>query len=118
VTHDPKEAMAISDKIAFIQEGQIIQYDTPQNIYYRPNSKALASFFGIANFIGEKCYRLSQIKLHRDEGMYKAHVKHTTFRGEYYELHIDVEVEQKMYPFVVFDYDDFHQTETFFISLS
>ena len=50
VTHDPKEAMAISDKIAFIENGEIIQYDTPQNIYYQPKSKALASFFWYCQF--------------------------------------------------------------------
>ncbi len=118
VTHDPKEAMAISDKIAFIQNGEIIQYDTPQNIYYQPKSKSLASFFGIANFIDEKCYRLNQISLNKQEGMYKAKLEHSIFRGEYYELHINVEVNQKQYPFVVFDYNSFHKEEDFFVSLT
>ena len=118
VTHDPKEAMAISDKIAFIQNGEIIQYDTPQNIYYQPKSKSLASFFGIANFIDEKCYRLNQISLNKQEGMYKAKLEHSIFRGEYYELHINVEVNQIQHPFVVFDYNSFHKEEEFFVSLT
>lgn len=118
VTHDPKEAMAISDKIAFIQNGEIIQYDTPQNIYYQPKSKVVASFFGIANFIDEKCYRLNQITLKKEEGMYKAKLNHATFRGEYYELYIDIEVDQKQYPFIVFDYDSFHKEQEFFVSLT
>ena len=117
VTHDPKEAMAISDKIAFIQDGEIIQYDTPQNIYHQPKSKALASFFGIANFIDEKCYRLNQISLNKEKGTYKASLNHAIFRGEYYELHIDIEVNQKRYPFTVFDYDSFHKEEKFYVSL-
>lgn len=118
VTHDPKEAMAISDKIAFIENGEIIQYDTPQNIYYHPKSKSLASFFGVANFIEEKCYRLNQIHLSKDKGLYKASLDHAIFRGEYYELHINVEVNEIMYPFVVFDYETFHKEETFFVSLT
>ena len=117
VTHDPKEAMAISDKIAFLENGEILQYDTPQNIYYQPKSKTVASFFGVANFIDKECYRLNQISLHKQDGMYKAQVKHVIFRGEYYELHIDVKVNQKEYPFVVFDYDDFHKEQEFYISL-
>jgi len=117
VTHDPKEAMAISDKIAFIEDGEIIQYDTPQNIYYQPQSKVVASFFGIANFIDEQCYRLDQITLNREKGMYKAIVDYSIFRGEYYELHIHLNVNQKQYPFVVFDYNDFHKEEEFYISL-
>lgn len=118
VTHDPKEAMAISDKIAFIENGELIQYDSPQNIYYQPKSKIVASFFGIANFIDEKCYRLNQIKLNKKEGMYKAKLNHAIFRGEYYELYIDIEINQKQYPFVVFDYDSLHKEEEFFISLT
>jgi len=117
VTHDPKEAMAISDKIAFLENSEIVQYDTPQNIYYQPKSNTVASFFGVANFIEEQCYRLNQITLHKQEGMYKAQVDHVIFRGEYYELHINVEVDQKHYPFVVFDYDDFHTEREFYISL-
>ncbi len=117
VTHDPKEAMAISDKIAFLENGEILQYDTPQKIYYQPETKTVASFFGIANFIEEQCYRLNQIKLSMDEGMYKAQVDHSIFRGEYYELHINVNVDQKQYPFVVFDYNNFHTKESFYISL-
>ena len=118
VTHDPKEAMAISDKIAFLENAEIIQYDTPENIYYQPKSKALASFFGIANFIDEKCYRLNQIHLSREEGMYKATLDHAIFRGEYYELHINVDVHGKAYSFIVFDYDTFHKEASFFVSLT
>ena len=117
VTHDPKEAMAISDKIAFLENSEIVQYDTPQNIYYQPKSNTVASFFGVANFIEEQCYRLNQITLHKQEGMYKAQVNHAIFRGEYYELHINVNVNQQQYPFVVFDYDDFHTEQEFYISL-
>ena len=117
VTHDAKEAMAISDKIAFIEEGEIIQYDTAQNIYYHPKTKVVASFFGIANFIEEKCFRLNQITLNKQEGMYKANLDYAIFRGEYYELHITVNVNQKHYPFIVFDYNDFHKEEAFYISL-
>ena len=105
VTHDPKEAMAISDKIAFLENGEILQYDTPQNIYYHPKSKTVASFFGVANFIDEQCYRLNQISLNKQEGMYKVQVDHSIFRGEYYELHINVNINQREYPFVVFDYN-------------
>jgi ABC-type Fe3+/spermidine/putrescine transport system ATPase subunit len=118
VTHDPKEAMAISDKIAFIENGEIIQYDTPQNIYYQPKSKSLASFFGIANFIDEKCYRLNQIDLNKEEGMYKAQVEYSIFRGEYYELHINVNIDEKKYPFTIFDYNNFHTEQEFYLSLN
>ena len=118
VTHDPKEAMAISDKIAFIENGEIIQYDTPENIYYQPKSKELASFFGIANFIEDQCYRLNQISLNKQEGMYQAQLDYAIFRGEYYELYINVDVDGKEYPFIVYDHGDFHTLQEFYISLN
>jgi len=118
VTHDPKEAMAISDKIAFIENGEILQYDTAENIYQNPKSQGLATFFGIANFIDDKCYRLNQISLHSKEGMYKVQLDYALFRGDYYELHIHVDVHGKQYPFTVFDYEDFHTLQVFYISLN
>jgi len=117
VTHDPKEAMAISDRIAFLEDGEIIQYDRPQDIYYQPNSKSVASFFGIANYIDEQCYRLNQITMSRDEGMFRVSLKHSIFRGEYYELHVDVVAGEEQYPFILFDYGDFHREQEFYISL-
>lgn len=46
VTHDQYEAMMLSDKIALMNNGKIIQYDTPENLYHTPNSKAVATFIG------------------------------------------------------------------------
>lgn len=45
VTHDKQEALQISDRIAFIKDGEIVQIDSPQNIYLKPNSLAVAEFF-------------------------------------------------------------------------
>lgn len=50
--------------------------------------------------------------------MYKAELNHAIFRGEYYELHIDIEVDKKHYPFVVFDYESFHKEQKLFVSLT
>ena len=51
VTHDQSEAMAISDRVAIMKDGDIIQLGTPQEIYEYPNSKFIANFIGKANFI-------------------------------------------------------------------
>ena len=51
VTHDISDAMNISDKIAVIDNGTIIQIDTPNEIYNNPNSKKVAGLFGETNFI-------------------------------------------------------------------
>ena len=49
VTHDQEEALGLSDKIAVINNGQIIQYDTPEKIYFEPKDKFVAAFVGRAN---------------------------------------------------------------------
>lgn len=51
VTHDPEEAMQFADRIAIMNDGQIEQIDVPTNIYNRPNSVFVASFFGQVNIL-------------------------------------------------------------------
>jgi putative spermidine/putrescine transport system ATP-binding protein len=49
VTHDQEEALAISDRVAVMNQGRIEQFDTPQEIYRRPASAFVANFVGISN---------------------------------------------------------------------
>jgi len=46
ITHDPKDAMFMGDFIAVMNNGKILQFDTPTNIYNKPNSPFVARFFG------------------------------------------------------------------------
>lgn len=51
VTHDQSEAMAISDKVVIMKDGNIMQIGSPQEIYEFPASRFVANFIGKANFI-------------------------------------------------------------------
>jgi ABC-type Fe3+/spermidine/putrescine transport system ATPase subunit len=51
VTHDQSEAMSISDRIAVMKKGRIIQVGTPQELYFSPNSLFVAHFIGESNFL-------------------------------------------------------------------
>jgi mannopine transport system ATP-binding protein len=51
VTHDQEEAMVMSDIIAVMNEGRLVQMGTPRDLYQRPNSPFVADFIGRANFI-------------------------------------------------------------------
>lgn len=51
VTHDQEEAMAISDRIAVMNNGEILQCSHPQEIYQRPNDLFVASFIGKTNML-------------------------------------------------------------------
>jgi multiple sugar transport system ATP-binding protein len=46
VTHDYKEAMALSDRIAILQKGKLMQLDTPEKVYHQPANEFVASFLG------------------------------------------------------------------------
>jgi ABC-type Fe3+/spermidine/putrescine transport system ATPase subunit len=51
VTHDQDEALAMSDRVAVMNEGRIEQVGTPSEIYDRPGSEFVASFIGDTNLI-------------------------------------------------------------------
>lgn len=54
VTHDQEEALAISDRIAIINSGRIMQVDTPATIYKKPQNTFVAGFIGTSNFMDGK----------------------------------------------------------------
>lgn len=49
VTHDQREALALSDRIAVFNKGKVVQCDTAEAIYREPKSQFAASFVGDAN---------------------------------------------------------------------
>ena len=51
VTHDQEEALAISDRIAVMKDGNIMQIGTPSEIYAKPENPFVAGFIGVSNFV-------------------------------------------------------------------
>ena len=51
VTHDQDEAMTMSDRVAVMQNAQLLQVGSPEEIYMRPNCEAVARFIGAANIL-------------------------------------------------------------------
>ena len=51
VTHDPEEAMFMSDKIGVLNNGCIEQFGSPIDLYLRPKSAFIAEFFGEINML-------------------------------------------------------------------
>jgi putrescine transport system ATP-binding protein len=52
VTHDQEEAMTVASRIAVMSKGELVQVDTPAQIYEAPKSRYVADFIGNVNFIG------------------------------------------------------------------
>jgi ABC-type Fe3+/spermidine/putrescine transport system ATPase subunit len=51
VTHDQAEALALSDRIALMAAGRIIEVGTPEAVYRTPRSRLTAEFLGVANLL-------------------------------------------------------------------
>ena len=49
VTHDQEEAMEVSDRVAIMDQGEIVQIDTPSNVYDHPANAFVYSFLGNVN---------------------------------------------------------------------
>jgi spermidine/putrescine transport system ATP-binding protein len=57
VTHDQEEALTMSDRIAVMSEGRILQIGAPEEIYERPRSRFVADFIGQTNFLTGRLVR-------------------------------------------------------------
>ncbi|HEY0890679.1 MAG TPA: ABC transporter ATP-binding protein [Nocardioides sp.] len=55
VTHDQEEALAMSDRIAVLRDGRLVQVGTPVELYERPASRYVAEFLGESNIFTGRC---------------------------------------------------------------
>ena len=51
VTHDQEEALTMSDRMAVMDRGRVLQIGDPRSIYERPASRFVADFIGVSNFL-------------------------------------------------------------------
>lgn len=67
VTHSQQEALAISDRVAVLNHGNIVQYAAVEELYHRPKSSFVATFVGEANFVaadgGTQMLRPEQMRI-------------------------------------------------------
>jgi iron(III) transport system ATP-binding protein len=59
VTHDQEEALSLSDRVAVMREGRLLQTAVPKQLYERPASRFVADFVGTNNFIAGVCRDVS-----------------------------------------------------------
>lgn len=86
ITHDKEDAFFLSDRIAIMYGGDILQTGTPKEIYNNPVDLYCAKFLGKVTQIDENSYiRPENIKICKD-GINSAVVKNITFYGSFYEV--------------------------------
>ena len=62
VTHDQEEALTLSDRIAILDTGRIVQSGPPQAVYERPRTVFAADFLGDANFFTGRAMRDGRVR--------------------------------------------------------
>ncbi|MBN06869.1 MAG: Fe3+/spermidine/putrescine ABC transporter ATP-binding protein [Rhodospirillaceae bacterium] len=75
VTHDQSEALALSDRVAIMSEGDIVQEGSPREVYGKPKNEFVASFLGVANFLIGEVEHIENgyglIRVDRQDGLMK-----------------------------------------------
>ncbi|GIT86506.1 MULTISPECIES: ABC transporter ATP-binding protein [Roseobacter] len=66
VTHDQEEAMTVASRVAVMDEGRIMQVETPERIYEAPNSLYVADFIGEVNIISGTARAVGDEQFHID----------------------------------------------------
>ncbi|WP_276280391.1 ABC transporter ATP-binding protein [Halorussus caseinilyticus] len=117
VTHDQEEALAVSDRVAVINDGRVEQVGKPEDVYRRPETRFVAEFLGENNVfegevdggevrVGATSFRLAGLDapegsevvfcvrpeyLVRDggENAFEASVEAVEFLGESFRVHLD-----------------------------
>ena len=74
VTHDQEEALTMSDRIAVMDRGRILQLGTPAEIYDRPASRFVANFIGTSNILTGRLAPGRQGKVVEVDGGTEIHV--------------------------------------------
>jgi len=69
VTHDQQEALSVSDRIAIMNQGEVLQIDTPHEIYESPATNFVAKFIGETNLYDGTILSVEKVKLHDFEGV-------------------------------------------------
>jgi len=119
VTHDQEEALTMSDTIAVMNEGKILQIGTPEDIYNEPKNAFVANFIGESNIIDGVIHTDYQVTFANnlfncvdkgfspeeavdvvirpedlritppEKGQLTGIVKQVIFRGVHYEMHVN-----------------------------
>jgi ABC-type Fe3+/spermidine/putrescine transport system ATPase subunit len=89
VTHDLSDAFGYTDEIVIMKAGKIIDRSSPENLYFKPRNKYIASLTGdyFVLEINQKkqIIRPEQIVV-SEKGEYSATVEKSVFKGGYYEV--------------------------------
>ncbi|MDX2303340.1 MAG: ABC transporter ATP-binding protein [Microscillaceae bacterium] len=127
VSHDAHDALALSDRIAVMYQGEILQEGSPQKIYTNPHNPYVAAFLGLANLVNastlaricskplphkQGCIRPEDIRIaHSQEDSFEAKVIQIQFMGHFLQISVQLDQGEILHFYAPkSDFFDLHQT--------
>ncbi|AJD02550.1 ABC transporter ATP-binding protein [Campylobacter lari] len=130
VTHDKDDAFYLSDNIALIKDGKILDYGSAKELFYKPKNIDSACFLGEAFFIDPKTIldekfkaylqskngilRPNDIQISTSQTPLKASVLECVFYGDFYELNVSLEG----HIFSIYHHKELSKNEAIYLKLS
>ena len=102
-SHRSEDALGYSDEIILMHQGEIVQQDSPTQVYFAPKNVYVAHMFGLVNILNsqeanhlnlERNYLKEVVVIYPEEikilqeGKYSGRVKKNRFLGQHYEIQI------------------------------
>ena len=104
ITHDQQEALAISDKIAVMDNGRVLQVGTPMEVYQNPVNNFVANFVGTSNIIEKQYYdKLGIVEKNKDY-LYKRPEEMILLKDAEENRFLKVKIENKKFLGPIIEY--------------
>jgi ABC-type sulfate/molybdate transport systems ATPase subunit len=88
-SHDKEDVLGFADRMMVLNNNKIEAYNTPEQLYNKPETPLTASFFGEFNVINDVIVYAHQLKV-VEQSQLKAIVKNAYFKGSYYLIEADL----------------------------
>ena len=89
-SHDKEDVLGFADQMMVLNDNKIEAYNTPEQLYNKPETPLTASFFGEFNVINDVIVYAHQLKV-VEQSQLKAIVKNAYFKGSYYLIEADLD---------------------------
>lgn len=104
ITHDQQEALAISDRIAVMDKGKVLQIGVPMEVYKKPLNDFVANFVGTSNCIEKEDYVNFNIEKETKPYIYKRPEEMVLLQNTNQSGFIKVKVESKNFLGAILEY--------------
>ncbi|WP_299250414.1 ABC transporter ATP-binding protein [uncultured Lacinutrix sp.] len=89
-SHDKEDVLGFADQMMVLNDNKIEAYNTPEQLYKKPETPLIASFFGEFNIINDVIVYAHQLKV-VEQSQLKATVKDAYFKGNHYLIEADLD---------------------------